>query len=200
MNQNERIDYIIRNNPSLIKIRPVVMREIIHYGIFAHLRLSGLMPDTMTFIGGSCLRLCHGSNRFSEDLDFHAGPMFQLMQFDRLRESSERHLNDNYGLRVVVKEPSQLKNDPDYANTTVSTWKVIVETHPGQQNLPRQKVHIDIANLPTYESEPDILKVNYAGLPDGYDSILVNRSSATEILADKMVALAARPNIKARDL
>jgi len=90
-----------------------------------------------------------------------------LDQINHLRESLERHLNDNYGLKVVVKEPSQLKNDPDYANTTASTWKVIVETHPEQQNLPRQKVHIDIANLATYASEPDILKVNHPGIPAG---------------------------------
>lgn len=200
MNLNERVDFIISSNPQLNSIKPVVTKELIHYDILFHLRNSSLMPDEMTFIGGTCLRLCHGSARLSEDLDFHAGVNFRPSQFDRIRESLEGFLNDQYQLPVEVREPVQLVDDPEYANTHAKTWKVIIQTHPGQQDLPRQRIHIDIANLPTYEAEPDLIKVHYANLPDGYDSILVNRSSTNEILADKLIALAARPNIKARDL
>ena len=39
----------------------------------------------MAFVGGTCLRLCYGSNRYSEDIDFHAGVNFQPKDFDRFR-------------------------------------------------------------------------------------------------------------------
>lgn len=196
----ERANRVLRENPGLTALRPVVIKELIHYDIFFHMTQSNLMPQNMVFIGGTCLRLCHNSNRFSEDLDFHAGTQFQPSDFDRLRESLERFLHDSYGMPVEVKEPKQNSEDPNYANTLACTWKVIIQTSPANASIPAQRVHIDIANIPTHEAEVDVLKTNYTGLPDGYDNIIIRRSSANEILADKIIALGARNNIKARDL
>jgi predicted nucleotidyltransferase component of viral defense system len=200
MNLTDRANRIVRENPTYSSLLPVVVKELVHYDIFFHMVQSGLMPENMVFIGGTCLRLCHRSERFSEDLDFHAGSQFLPSDFDRLRESLEKFLNDEYGFPVIVKSPAQNANDPNYSNTAASTWKVIIETSPNQRHMPKQRVHIDIANIPTHEPEPDLLKVNYQGLPDGYDSIVVRRSSMNEILADKIIAVGARNNIKARDI
>lgn len=197
---SDRADAIIRNNTLLISLKPVIEKELVHYDIFYHLRESALMPEDMVFIGGTCLRLCHGSNRYSEDLDFHAGASFQPQSFDKIRESLERYLSDRYGLTVEVKQPKELRDDPEYGSTKANTWKVIINTHPSQRHLPAQRIHIDIANIPTHRAEQDVIRVNYNGLPAGYDTLLVKRSSKEEILADKFIALAARNNIKARDI
>lgn len=201
---SDRAEMVIRANPALAALKPVVEKELIHYDIFYLLQKKELISPEMAFIGGTCLRLCHGSNRYSEDLDFHAGKSFQPHQFDQIRLELERYLSDRYALKVEVKSPKQLKNDPDYlnnyANSQASTWKVIIHTQKGRKDLPAQRVHIDIANVPTHDAQPRLIRTHYEQLPDGYDAMLFKSSSQTEILADKLLAIAARNNIKVRDL
>jgi predicted nucleotidyltransferase component of viral defense system len=158
------------------------------------------MLPQMSFIGGTCLRLCHHSNRFSEDLDFHAGFDFNPNDFDVIRLEIERFLFDRYQLPVEVRSPKQLKNDPEYANSSANTWKVVIQTHPQKRNIPSQRIHIDIANVPVHDASPMLINSNYDELPDGYNTMLVKASSREEILADKLLAVPARNNIKARDL
>ena len=52
--------------------RPVIQKELLHYDILFCLKQSGLL-DGLVFQGGTSLRLCYGSNRYSEDLDFVGG-------------------------------------------------------------------------------------------------------------------------------
>ena len=196
---SEQADLIIKSNPTLATMKPVIEKELVHYDIFFLLQQQNLLLPNMTFIGGTSLRLCHSSKRYSEDLDFHAGKNFKPTDFDKIRLELERYLSDRYGLSTEVKSPKQLRDDPDYSNRTANTWKVIIETHPQQRNLPKQRIHIDIANIPTHDVSPMLINTNYNNLPDGYNTILVNTSSKTEILADKLVAIPARNNIKARD-
>ncbi len=73
---SERADNVIRANPTLAALKPVIEKELIHYDIFFLLQQKELILTNMAFIGGTCLRLCYGSNRYSEDLDFHAGRDF----------------------------------------------------------------------------------------------------------------------------
>ncbi|MDF4421664.1 nucleotidyl transferase AbiEii/AbiGii toxin family protein [Vibrio parahaemolyticus] len=200
INLQARAEQIAKQNPGLAAMRPVIEKELLHYDIFFLLQQKELLLPAMTFIGGTCLRLCYGSNRYSEDLDFHAGKDFKPADFDKIRLEIERYLSDRYGLETEVKEPKQLKNDPDYANTNASTWKVIIKTNEGQKHLPQQRIHIDIANVPTHDAKPELIRTNYQELPDGYDAMLMRSSSLNEILADKLVAVPARNNIKARDL
>lgn len=53
------------------RLTPVIEKEIIHYEIIRSLGRNGLLRD-ITFQGGTSLRLCYGSQRYSEDLDFVA--------------------------------------------------------------------------------------------------------------------------------
>lgn len=55
-----------------VRLTPVIEKEIIHYEIIRSLGRNGLLRD-ITFQGGTSLRLCYGSQRYSEDLDFVAG-------------------------------------------------------------------------------------------------------------------------------
>lgn len=49
-------------------LTPVIEKEIVHYEIIRSLGRNGLLQD-ITFQGGTSLRLCYGSQRYSEDLD-----------------------------------------------------------------------------------------------------------------------------------
>ena len=81
-------------NPGLLALRPVVEKELLHYAIFQALDAEGLLKD-LVFQGGTSLRLCRGSDWFSEDLDFAAGVKFWSESMQRLvwpdADCPERH-------------------------------------------------------------------------------------------------------------
>jgi hypothetical protein len=53
--------------PGRKAIRPVIEKELLHYDILFSLDKENLL-EKLTFQGGTSLRLCYGSSRFSEDL------------------------------------------------------------------------------------------------------------------------------------
>ncbi len=200
MTLSERAEAIIRQFPERAPLKSVIEKELIHYDIFFIMQQQALRIPDMTFICGTCLRLCYGSHRYSEDLDFHAGVDFQPQYFDKIRTAIGDYLAERYGLPIEVREPKQLQNYADYANSAAHTWKIIIQTHEAQRHLPAQRIHIDIANMPSYTATPTLIQTQYPDLPDGYDMMLYPVASREEILADKLIAIPARPNIKARDL
>ncbi len=110
-----------------------------------------------------------------------------------LKNTLESTLMEKYGLPVFVSEP-QLEG------RNVSTWKLRVETQPSQKQLPTQRIHIDICALPSHQRHPSLLR-NHYGVDMGSDGLIVQAESREEILADKWVALAMRPNrVQYRDL
>jgi len=56
-------------------LQPVVEKELLHHDILREMSHAGLLTG-LTFIGGSCLRACYGSQRMSEDLYFTGGADF----------------------------------------------------------------------------------------------------------------------------
>ena len=73
---NELVD-LVMVDPALSAMRPVVEKELLHYEIFQALDAEGLLKD-LVFQGGTSLRLCCGSDRFSEDLDFRHRDIWDL--------------------------------------------------------------------------------------------------------------------------
>lgn len=63
--------------------------------------------DTLTFIGRTCLRVCYGSNRLSEDLGFTGGKNFNRAMLGDLAAILVDGLETKYGLRVTVGEPKK---------------------------------------------------------------------------------------------
>ena len=63
----ERVKRIIETAPVLAPLRPVIENELVHYDIFYVLQQKALMSPEMAFVGGTCLRLCYGSNRYSNN-------------------------------------------------------------------------------------------------------------------------------------
>ena len=180
-------------------MRPVVEKEILHYDIFYALDADGLLRD-LVFQGGTSLRLCRGSNRFSEDLDFAGGKDFTSRKMAAIKACLEKHMGERYGLVVEVKEPKEMAASPDYDNVRVDKWQVTVETSPAQHDVPRQRIKLEIANVPAYTRELVPLRQNYDFLL-GYGLILVNAESLDEILSDKVVAFPASvKNIRHRDI
>jgi predicted nucleotidyltransferase component of viral defense system len=186
------VDQALRSAPDLAPVRAVVEKELLHHDILREMSSAGLLAG-LTFIGGTCLRACYGSPRLSEDLDFTGGKHFTRESLSALARILEQRLEEKYSLSVQVAEPVRETGGVD-------TWKMTVLTRPGRRDLPAQRINIDICAIPSHDRRPMLLR-NIYGIDMGTAGLILQAQSREEILADKMVALAFRPNrIKNRDL
>ena len=186
------VEQAMQSEQALGIVRPVLEKELLHHDILREMNQSGLMAG-LTFIGGTCLRACYGSPRLSEDLDFTGGSDFKENQLTEMGAVLEKTLMEKYGLPVQVSAPIK-----EAGNT--STWKLRMQTRPASKHLPAQRIHIDICALPSHHPRPSLLRNAY-GVNMGTEGLILQVQSREEILADKWVALALRPNrIMYRDL
>jgi predicted nucleotidyltransferase component of viral defense system len=124
-------------------MRPVVEKELLHYDILFALDTEGLL-DLLTFQGGTSLRLCYGSPRFSEDLDFVGGEAFNTSTMLRMKSCIERYVGERYGLHVSVKEPRELAHEAQNRHVKVHKWQIRITTAPARRDLPTQMIKIEI--------------------------------------------------------
>lgn len=174
--------------PGRIRMRPAVAKELLHYDILFCLDKEGLL-DKLTFQGGTSLRLCYGASRFSEDLDFVGGREFTTANLIKMKDCLEKYIGERYGLEIVVKEPKDMASIPKYQDIKVDKWQISLTTSPEKKDIPKQKIKIEVANIPAYSRVPQPLQQNYEFLPDGYSDTLIMTETLDEIMADKLVSL-----------
>ena len=180
--------------------RPVIEKELLHYDILFALDQAGMLDD-IVFQGGTSLRLCYGSSRYSEDLDFSGGYDFDTKKLFKLKEVIEKYVGGRYGLEITVKEPSALKKDPKYSELRIDKWQVAIVTSPEHRDIAKQRIKLEVANIPAYMKTPLPLKQNYEFLPDGYRDTLIYVESLEEIMADKIISLPATQRyVRHRDI
>lgn len=181
-------------------MRPVIEKELLHYDILFCLEEKGLL-DNLVFQGGTSLRLCRGGNRFNEDLDFAGGKDFSSAMLSEMKDCLQDYIGKRYGLEVTIKEPATLKEDAEYAELNIDKWQISVITAPDRKDVPRQRIKIEVANIPAYTKEAMPLKVNYDFLPDGYEDTLIFTETLDEVMADKLVSLPATQRyVRHRDI
>lgn len=186
------VDNALRQQPQFGSLRIVVEKELLHHDILRAMSEAGLLQQ-LTFIGGTCLRSCYGSQRLSEDLDFSGGADFTKEQLIGMAGHLRETLQDKYGLHVEVSEPKRESGNVD-------TWKLKIQTRAGRADLPAQKINIDVCAVPSYDQQPRML-LNPYGVDMGTMGLIINAESREEIFCDKLVAFALRPNrLKYRDL
>lgn len=185
---------------SLRHMQPVIEKELLHYDILFCLE-QGRLLDGLVFQGGTSLRLCRGGSRFSEDLDFAGGRDFSPSTLVEMKACIEDYVGSRYGLEVGVKEPPVRGEDPKHAELNIDKWQISIAVSPKRKDIPRQRIKVEVANVPAYTAEAVPLKVNYAFLPDGYGDMLIFAETLDEVMADKMVSLAAtRKYVRYRDI
>ena len=174
--------------PGRTHMRPVVEKELLHYDILFCLDQEKLL-DQLTFQGGTALRLCHGSSRFSENLDFAGGIDFTSQDLQQIKACIEKYIQPRYGMEVEVKEPRDLREYPINSGLNISKWQVSITISPERKDLPKQRIKIEVASIPAWTREPRALQTNYNFLPDGYEDTLVMTETLDEIMADKIISL-----------
>ncbi len=186
--------------PGRLHMRPVIEKELLHYDILFALDTANLL-DKLTFQGGTSLRLCYGSPRFSEDLDFAGGFEFDIKDLISMKICLEEYLVTRYNLEITIKEPKDLLQEIEHKNIKVNKWQIRVITHPDRKDIPKQMIKIEVANIPAYTSEARQLMHNYDFLPDNYRNTIVMTETLEEIFADKIVAFVhCQAYIRYRDI
>ena len=183
-------------------ILPVLEKELLHYEILAALDEARLL-ETLVFQGGTSLRLCYGSERFSEDLDFAGGKDFDGVEMRGIKAVLEKAIARRYDVDVQVKEPRQRfleKGNAAPLSVKVDCWQIQVITSPGRPDVPQQRIKLEVAAVPAHTKSIRALIVNYEELPYGYSNILIPVEEPEEIAADKLLALAISPYTRYRDI
>ena len=130
-------------------MRDLILLEQFELEILSRMQ-SGRLLDALVFTGGTMLRLCHGLERYSVDLDFRAPK--NGMDWTRYARSLKEHLsrdyrvvdaaNKRYSIVVELKSPayprslkieirkdvSAVKTEMNIAYSPASTIQVIVKT------------------------------------------------------------------------
>ena len=181
----QTVDEVLSKQEGYAAVRPAVEKEILHHDILRTLSKSGLLQK-LTFMGGTCLRLCYGFARLSEDLDFTGGFDFSKNDLGSIGDLLKRAIWQKYYLSVNVLEPVRETGN-------IHTWTIKILTAPENKNLPQQRINIDVCLLPSYERRPVMVR-NHYGIEAGTSGLIIMAESLTEILADKIVAVAMRHN------
>lgn len=186
------VEQVVSKNTEYPALRTVIEKELLHQDIVRVMNENGYLKK-LTFMGGTCLRDCYDSPRMSEDLDFTGGFDFSKNDISDLGSVICQSLMRKYALPVSVTEPEKETGNTD-------TWKIKVVTRPERSDLPAQKINIDICRLPSHERSVSMVRDKY-GVSMGAEGILLYAESLQEILCDKLIAFARRPNrVKNRDL
>lgn len=180
--------------PALGQARRALESELLSMAVFDVINRFALLPDDAVFIGGTALRLCHGSPRFSEDLDFHT-PEFAPRTLDR--QTLARETGTVTGCRISVSTPTG-------SGSTLARVSAEVAGRDRSQARPRMK--IDLGQGVQVDARPEIITLRMAGgmvpgMGDVGDAFSFTTSSKEEIFADKHMALVGRRRrIKHRDM
>lgn len=201
---SDRIDFLtfasrIAREEGRATMLPVIEKELLHYEILQALEAKGLL-ETLVFQGGTCLRLCHGADRYSEDLDFAGGSDFDGRSLLEAKTEIEQMLERRYDVEVRVSEPKRSILDARDTGVTVENWRISVITAAARPDVPQQRISIQIASVPAYTRELRSLSVNYADLPASYSNVILISESLEEICADKLLSFVCSGHIRHRDL
>ena len=189
----EQIRHIVESNPEYAAITPVIEKEILHHDIIDVMVKQGAM-QSLVFIGGTSLRMCYNASRLSEDLDFNGGHDFKPAHFDGLEVEIQKYIQNKYETEVWVNKPIE-----DVQGNT-SSWKISIVKEANRPDLPRQKMHIDVCAIPSFDVEKRPL-LNHYNIVVPTEGLLIPVQSLQETLADKLIALAYRARrIKPRDI
>lgn len=173
---------------------PVVEKELLHYRILDAMMREGFF-SSLVFQGGTSLRLCHGSPRYSEDLDFAGGTSFDMDTLKGLGSCISDSLSGmGDDVTVRVKEPR-----PD-ADGLTRRWRIAIRTAGQRKDLPSQTIKLEVASIPAYEPQHRPALVNYPMFPALSGQIILDVESPTEILADKLPSYACASHLRRRDL
>jgi predicted nucleotidyltransferase component of viral defense system len=173
--------------------QPVILKEILHYEILQALSASDL-ADRLVFQGGTALRACYSGTRLSEDLDFVCGSGSpEPLNVAKLEELLRASMQARYGIGLdAVAGPNTVLGD----GVGVKRWTFKLKV-PWQAQM--QRINFEVCNVPSMDAAPQVIRSPYPH-QHSLQGIVMLVESREEIYSDKLVALALRTHLKARDV
>ncbi len=165
-----------------------ILREYLQNEILFVLQRSGI-SDSLYFVGGTALRFLYGMERFSEDIDFCAGPAWRRRNLKAAAERLESELEmAGYVIELAVKE------DKTVQRIFARFSKILQEAGLSRRAGQKLSINVEIdANPPAgWVEERTIVNLHMPVLLRHYDK--------ASILATKMAAFLTRPYTKGRDV
>lgn len=172
----------------------IVAKEMLHFDLLRALSNSSL-GDSLVFQGGTALRICHNGDRLSEDLDFVCGfGSAEPLVIDPMLEILQQQMDERYGLQVDQVQGPKGQELTECAQ--VKRWEFLI-CLPVQKKM--ERIRVEICNVPAHSASPMLIRPTYPQL-EQMEPIVLLVESIQEIMADKIVALAARKWLKYRDV
>ena len=181
--------------------RKNAVKEVIQEIALAGLSRGGFFSKA-AFYGGTCLRMFHGLNRFSEDLDFallEKDPNFKL---DEYFPSIKKELS-SYGLDMDIEfKKKDVNTEVQSAFLKGNTLMLLMSFFPKDENANKapsnQKIKIKI-EIDTDNPSGGITEIKYKMLPAPYEVQVFDEST---LFAGKIHAILCRDykhHVKGRD-
>ena len=180
------IDYLKGNFPDAVHDRRKdILREYLQC-VMLEILFENPIGRRLIFLGGTCLRLVHDSQRFSEDLDFDNVGLSED-EFVEVKNLMERELTlRGYEVEVQIRGKSAYR-------CTVKYPKILYPQ--GLSTLPDQKLLIQIdTQAQNFEFKPDTYILNRFGV-----FTQIATTPLEIIFAQKCHAILERPRNKGRD-
>ena len=190
-----------RYNPQNNEERENAIKEIIQEIALAGLSRGGFF-NKAAFYGGTCLRIFHGLNRFSEDLDFallQKDPNFKLDDyFPALKKEFE-----SYGLDITLElkkkdENTEVQSAFLKGNTLMLMMSFFPKSEDAKRVISNQKIKIKF-EIDTDNPSGGITEFKYKMLPAPYEVQIFDEST---LFAGKIHAILCRDyknHVKGRD-
>ena len=180
--------------------RENAIKEIVQEIVLSGLSRGGFF-DKAVFYGGTCLRIFHGLNRFSEDLDFALLNKDEDFKIEDYFPAIKKELI-SYGLDmdVVKKEKSKGDNDIQSAFVKGNTQILLMTFFPNNNEnvIKDQTIKIKF-EIDTDNPKGGVVETKYRLLPAPYE---IKVFDETTLFAGKIHAILCREyknRIKGRD-
>ena len=192
---------ISKYNPKNNEERENAIKEVIQEITLAGLSRAGFFAKA-AFYGGTCLRIFHGLNRFSEDLDFaliNKDPNFQLDDyFPLLKKEFE-----SFGLDISIElkkknEDSNVQSAFVKSNTLMLMLSFFPKNEEVKNIVSNQKIKIKF-EIDTNNPTGGNTEYKYRMLPSPYEVLVFDEST---LFSGKIHAILCREykhHVKGRD-
>ena len=192
---------LAKYNPQNNNERENAIKEIIQEIALAGLSRGGFFKKA-AFYGGTCLRIFHGLNRFSEDLDFalvEKDPNFKL---DVFFPSLEKEFQ-SYGIEMIIERKKKEDGEEVQSaflkgNTLTLMMSFFPKSDDAKKVVSNQKIKIKF-EIDTDNPEGGITEYRYKMLPAPYEIQIFDEAT---LFAGKIHAILCRNyknHVKGRD-
>lgn len=192
---------LAKYNPHNNEERENAIKEIIQEIALAGLSRAGFF-NKAAFYGGTCLRIFHGLNRFSEDLDFALLEKDSNFKIDEYFPSLEKEFA-SYGLEVNIEtknkeEEKEIQSAFIKGNTLMLMMSFFPKSEEAKRVVSNQKIKIKF-EIDTDNPSGGITEYRYRMLPAPYEVQIFDEAT---LFAGKIHAILCREyknHVKGRD-